>query len=36
MEELKTKIEFKFESCERMSAYPVIVVAAGSSNRMRG
>lgn len=36
MEELKTKIEFKFESCERVSAYPVIVVAAGSSSRMRG
>lgn len=36
MEKLKAKIEFKYESCEGVPSYPVIVAAAGMSSRMRG
>lgn len=36
MEKLKNKFEFKYTGCEAEAKYPVIVVAAGASSRMRG
>ena len=32
----QVKLKFKYECCENVTAFPVIVVAAGSSTRMKG